>query len=57
VVRRSAAGADRSGVLLTSDGSLPRGKDSVGRYVEILRKVMAAHAAADGLANQVRWLP
>ena len=57
VARWSASGVDHGGLLLTSDSSMPRGKDSIGRYVECLRNVMDAHPATHALANEVRWLP
>jgi predicted nuclease of predicted toxin-antitoxin system len=58
LVRRWAeSGEDHCGLLLTSDSSMPRGKASIGLYVERLRKLMDAGPAGRALANQVRWLP
>jgi predicted nuclease of predicted toxin-antitoxin system len=53
----ASSGDAHAGVLLTSDSSLPRGRGSIGRYVEILRSLMAANPGERALANQVRWLP
>jgi len=57
VARWAASGQDHFGLLLTSDSSMPRGKDSIGLYVERLRHLMDANPGTRALANQVRWLP
>jgi predicted nuclease of predicted toxin-antitoxin system len=57
VTRWSASGDGHCGLLLASDSSLPRGRDGVGRYIEILRALMDANPGAGALADQVRWLP
>lgn len=56
VAHRATSGADHCGLLLTSDSSMPRGKRSIGRYVERLHALMDRHPGARALANQVRWL-
>ena len=53
IARRAAAGEEHSGVVLTSDASMPRGKNTIGAYVSALRKLMDSE---ESLANQVRWL-
>jgi hypothetical protein len=53
----AAAGRDHAGMVLTSDASLPRGKRTIGRYVELLSALMDANRAERALAGQVRWLP
>jgi predicted nuclease of predicted toxin-antitoxin system len=55
--RRAQSGEDHCGLLLTSDGSTPRGKRTIGLYVERLRELMEANPDRRALANQVRWLP
>lgn len=57
VTRWAASGQDLCGLLLTSDSSMPRGKHSIGLYVERLRQLMDASPDIRALANQVRWLP
>ena len=56
-IRWAGSGEDHCGLLLTSDSSLPRGRGTIGRYIEILRARMDEHPGARALANQVRWLP
>jgi len=53
VSRWALSGEDHCGLLLTSDSSMPRGKGTIGFYIQTLRALMDAHP----LANQVRWLP
>jgi hypothetical protein len=36
---------------------MPRGKQTIGLYVERLRELMQANPDRRALANQVRWLP
>jgi predicted nuclease of predicted toxin-antitoxin system len=57
VGRWAAAGDHHAGLLLTSDASLPRAKRTIGRYVEVLGELMAAHPEPGALQDQVRWLP
>ena len=58
LIRRWAeSGEDHCGLLLTSDSSMPRGKQTIGLYVERLRELMQANPDRRALANQVRWLP
>jgi predicted nuclease of predicted toxin-antitoxin system len=58
LVRRWAeSGDDHCGLLLTSDSSMPRGKRTIGLYVERLSELMEANPDRRALANQVRWLP
>jgi hypothetical protein len=35
---------------------MPRGKGTIGRYVETLRALMDENPGSRALANQVRWL-
>lgn len=56
VGRWAAFGNDHYGVLLTSDVSMPRAKNSIGRYVEALSTLMAAHPDPRAFVNPVRWL-
>jgi Domain of unknown function (DUF5615) len=54
--RWAVSGRDHCGLLLTSGGSMPRHKGTVGLYVRALRAVMEANAGHRALANEVRWL-
>lgn len=54
--RAAAGGDEHSGVLLTSDKSLPRRSDAIGRTVAALDEFLQRHQAKDSLRNQVRWL-
>jgi predicted nuclease of predicted toxin-antitoxin system len=57
VARWATSGRDHCGLLLTSDSSMPRGKDNIGLYVRRLSKLMQSNPGARALENQVRWLP
>jgi predicted nuclease of predicted toxin-antitoxin system len=56
VGRLAASGDDHCGLLLTSDASMPRAKNTIGRYVEALSALMTANPEPRAVANQVRWL-
>lgn len=49
-------GQEHHGLLFTSDESLPRGRGTIGLYVEVLGALFNAHPAENALRNQVRWL-
>jgi hypothetical protein len=49
-------GQDHHGLLFTSDESLPRGRGTIGLYIELLERLFDANPAPDALRNQVRWL-
>lgn len=57
IARWAASGEDHCGLVLTSDSSMPRGKNSIGLYVDTLRRLMDANPDNRALANQVHWLP
>ena len=58
LIRRWAeSGEDHCGLVLTSDSSMPRGKQTIGLYVECLRELTEANPDPRALANQVPWLP
>jgi predicted nuclease of predicted toxin-antitoxin system len=57
LIRRAAeAGAHHSGLVLTSDRTLPRSTRAIGRHVRALEKLLRAHPADDGLADASVWL-
>jgi predicted nuclease of predicted toxin-antitoxin system len=49
-------GQEHCGLLFTSDESLPRGRGTIGLYVEVLGALFEANLAKNALRNQVRWL-
>lgn len=55
--RWGTSGQDHCGLLLTSDSSMPRGRDNIGFYVRTLSKLMQANPGARALENRIRWLP
>jgi predicted nuclease of predicted toxin-antitoxin system len=58
LIRRWAvSGENHCGLLLTSDSSMPRGKQTIGEYVDCLGELMEANPGPRALAHQVRWLP
>jgi hypothetical protein len=57
LVRETAAAGERHfGVVFTSPRSLPRGRVSIGLYVETLDRFLAERPAEAALADQVHWL-
>jgi hypothetical protein len=54
--RAAVEGRDHSGLLLTSDKSLSRRLDAVGRTVDALHEFLSRHDDKDSCRNQVRWL-
>lgn len=44
------------GLIFTSDASMPRGRDSIGRYVEALDEILRLHPGADALRDLQLWL-
>lgn len=44
------------GLVFTSDGSLPRTLGTVGRYVDLLDRLMQANPDDDALVDHVEWL-
>lgn len=49
-------GDDHYGVLLTSDRSMPRRSDTIGRMVGALDAFLRCYQDKDGYCNQVQWL-
>jgi hypothetical protein len=43
-------------LIFTSDRSLPRLRNTIGLFVEVLRRLLDAEPATDALRNQVRWV-
>lgn len=53
----AAAGRDHYGILFTSRIRLPRSRQTIGLYVDVLDAFLARHPAEDALLNSYRWLP
>ncbi len=50
------SGQGHSGLLLTSDRSLPRDRPAIGRTDAALGALLTAHPADDALRNRVLWV-
>lgn len=50
-------GEEHYGLLLTSDKSLPRRKDTIGQYIRILDQFVGRHSEEDACRNGILWLP
>lgn len=57
VQRWMAESRGHGGLLLTSPVSLPRSRQTIGRYVRALEDFLAMHPGATPLRDQVRWVP
>jgi len=54
---RAAQGSDdHYGLLFTSDRSMPRRSDAIGRVVDALAAFLQRHPGEDSYRNQVQWL-
>jgi len=57
IARRWATqGRRHLGLIFTSDASLPRSKDTIGRYVEALHDLLQANPSEDAFVDRVHWL-
>jgi hypothetical protein len=57
ITRRWATqGRCHAGLVFTSDASMPRSRDTIGRYVGALDALLAAHPAETSFADRVHWL-
>jgi hypothetical protein len=57
IARRWAVeGRSHSGLVFTSDVSMPRGRDTIGRYVETLDALLSANPEDDAFVDRVHWL-
>jgi hypothetical protein len=53
----AAAGQTHYGVVFTSGRQLPRGKGTIGLYVDVLDDLLGRYEADDALLDSYRWLP
>lgn len=57
IARRWAAeGRSHRGLILVSDRTLPRSRNTIGPYVSALERLLRAHPAEDALQDQTVWL-
>lgn len=57
VMRRWAAeGRRHSGLIFTSDASMPRGRDTIGRFVRALAELLRSNPGDDRFKDRVHWL-
>jgi hypothetical protein len=57
ITRRWAAeGRHYAGLIFTSDASLPRGRNTIGRYVTALQSLVRANTAEDLFVDRIHWL-
>lgn len=52
----AAQGRQHAGLILTSDASLPRGRDTIGRYIAALDALLAANEADGAFTDRIHWL-
>jgi hypothetical protein len=51
-----AEGRSHPGLVVTSDDGLPRSRDTIGRYVELLDALMLANLGPGDFADRIHWL-
>ncbi|MDQ6727091.1 MAG: DUF5615 family PIN-like protein [Actinomycetota bacterium] len=57
IYRRWAAdGRAHSGLIFTSDASMPRGRATIGRFVGALDALLSLHPGEDAFGERVHWL-
>ena len=58
VIARGWAIEDRrhSGLIFTSDASMPRGRQTIGRYVEVLEELLRANPGDHAFTDRIHWL-
>lgn len=52
----AASGEDHTGLIFTSDESMPRSRNTIGLYVERLSAVLHANPGDDAFRDRVEWL-
>jgi hypothetical protein len=56
ISRLAVDGGQHYGIVLTSDASMPRSRNTIGLWVLTLDGYLGAHRAEDALRNRVDWL-
>jgi hypothetical protein len=49
-------GRRHSGLIFTSDVSMPRGRQTIGRYVEVLAELLRGNPRDDAFTDRIQWL-
>ena len=49
-------GRRHSGLIFTSDASMPRSRQTIGRYVKALEVLLQANPREDAFTDRVEWL-
>jgi len=49
-------GRSHHGLIFTSDASLPRTRDNIGRFVDALETLMQDNSMVDSFVDRVHWL-
>lgn len=52
-----ASGAMHYGVVFSSRQQLPRSRETIGLYVDVLDDFLARHPGGDALRDSSRWIP
>lgn len=55
-IRWADEGRAHSGLIFTSDKSLPRTREMADRFVSLQSELMARHPSDDSFTNRVHWL-
>lgn len=54
--RWQTEGRSHQGLILTSDASLPRTRDNIGRYVDAIDELMRDNPDGDSFVDRTHWL-
>jgi len=54
--RWAGEGRTHYGLLLTSDRTLRRSRNTIGTYTEAIGRLLRSHPADDALRDQIHWL-
>lgn len=52
----AVSGQQHSGLIFTSDASLPRTRDNIGKFVRLLDEILSDHQKPDDFADRIHWL-
>ena len=57
IIRRWAVeGRSHSGLIFTSDTSLPRGRSTIGMYIALLQELLDSNVRSSAFVDRVHWL-
>lgn len=55
--RAAKAGRDHYGILLTTDSEMPRRRETIPQWVEVLDRFLNNNRRDEAMRNRVTWLP